>query len=169
MTEQPSEDQVKKLFEELATAPRRLFELCSGVSALKLQAPIAEEKWTPLQIIQHLVGCDKEALLPRIEKMLAVDNPDLAVYDQDAWMRVHGAVNDRKAVALIDEFARLREKSAILLFDLSLEQWLRRGQHEELGEVTILDLCRYFARHDSHHYQQIARFTDPSNQSVESG
>lgn len=169
MTESPTIDQVKKLFEELATAPRRFFELCSGVSTITLQRPIADGKWTPLQIIQHLVGCDREALLPRIEKMLATDNPELPAYDQDAWMRMHGSVNDRMAVQLIDEFARLREKSSILLFDLSLDQWLRRGRHEELGELTILDLCQKFTRHDTHHYQQIAHSIDPSNRSVESG
>lgn len=169
MTEAPTVEQIKKLFEEFATAPRRFFELCSGVPAIKLQRPVADGKWSPLQIIQHLVGCDKEALLPHIESMLAVDNPDLPAYDQDAWMRMHGSVNDRMAVQLIDEFARLREKSSILLFDLSLDHWLRRGQHEELGEITILDLCRNFTLHDTHHYQQIARFIDPSDAGAESG
>ena len=168
MTEVVTEDLVKELFEKFATAPRRLFELCSGVSQLKLQAPIADGKWTSLQIIQHLVGCDREALLPRIEKMLAEDNPELPAYDQDAWMKIHGAVSDRLAVQLIDEYARLREKSSIMLFDLNLEQWLRPGQHEEMGRITILKLCEYFSRHDAHHYQQIARFLDPSHQSVES-
>jgi hypothetical protein len=168
MTEDPTDEDLKKLFEELATAPRRLFELCSGVSATHMSMPIAPQKWTPLQIIQHLVGCDKEALLPRIEKMLASDHPDLPAYDQDAWMAIHGSVIEIRPVQLIDEFARLREKSSILLFDLSADQWKRSGTHEERGHITIFELCTYFARHDAHHIQQIARFIEPLNQSVES-
>ena len=157
MSDTPTEDEIKAIFEGLATAPRRIFELCSGVAPGELRSPIAEGKWSPLQIIQHLIGCDREALLPRIEKMLATDNPELPAWDQDAWMRMHGSVSERKAVELIDELARLREKSVSILFDLSVEQWQRTGQHGDWGETSIFELCKYFVKHDTLHYQQIAQ------------
>ena len=47
--------------------------------------------------------------------------------DSEAWMQQYGDVRDVKVVTLIDEYARLREKSAMLLFDLTPEEWLRTG------------------------------------------
>lgn len=156
MTDAPTVEEIKKLFERLATAPRLLFEVCSGASSTRLARPVAPGKWSPLQIIRHLIGVDREAFLPRIEKMLAEDNPFLPAWDQDAWMKQYGDVRDTKAVTLIDEYARLREKIAVMIFDLSPEEWLRTGEHEERGPITIYSLCAYFADHDEHHRRQIA-------------
>jgi uncharacterized damage-inducible protein DinB len=157
VTPDPTKDEIKALFERLATAPRRLFEVCSGASPERMRQPIGPGKWTPLQLIQHMVGCDREALLPRIEKMLAWDDPEIPRWDEDQWMRVHGQVHDRKPVSLIDEFARLREKAVVILFDLSVEEWLRTGRHEQFGSITIYSLAQHFADHDDHHQAQIAR------------
>ena len=151
-----TEAEVKDVFERLAGSPRMLFELCSGASPERMARPMAPGKWSPLQVIAHLVGCDREALLPRIEKMLTEEHPFLARYNQDLWMKQYGDVYNRKAVSLLDEFARLREKSMVLLFDLGLDSWHRTGQHEEMGKITIYDLALYFVEHDEHHRHQIA-------------
>jgi uncharacterized damage-inducible protein DinB len=153
-----TKDEIKVLFERLATAPRYLFEVCSGAAPERMNQPLAAGKWSPIQVIQHLIGCDKEALLPRIEKMLNDDNPILPAYDQDLWMKQYGDVYNRKPISLMDEYARLREKSVMLLFDLEVEDWLRTGGHEELGTITIYDLAAYFADHDEHHRRQLAAF-----------
>ena len=151
-----TEAEVKEVFKQLVEAPRNLFEVCSGTSPERLIRPLAPGKWSPLQVIQHLIGCDREALLPRVEKILNEDHPFLARYDQDLWMKQYGDVYNRKAVSLLDEYARLREKTAVLLFDLDLASWHRTGQHEERGSITLYDLAHYFALHDAHHRQQIA-------------
>jgi uncharacterized damage-inducible protein DinB len=161
-TPDASSDRCRAVFERLAATPRQLFELCSGADPARLSTPIAPGKWTPLQIIVHLIGCDREALLPRIEKMLAETDPFLAAYDQDRWMRMYGHVDDRKAVVLLDEYARIREKSVIMLFDLSPEEWQRGGRHEEWGPTTIYDLAVYFADHDDHHRAQLERHLKPA-------
>lgn len=157
MNVSPGVEDLKSVLERLASQPRALFEICSGAGRARLAQPVAPGKWSPLQIIQHLTGCDREALLPRIEKMLAEDHPFLPAYDQDRWMAQHGAVHDHQAVVLINEFARLREKSVILLFDLSREEWLRTGHHEERGQITLYDLAVHFAAHDESHRRQIAQ------------
>lgn len=153
-----TEAEVKAVFERLAGAPRLLFEVCSGASPERMNRPLAAGKWSPLQVIAHLVGCDREALLPRVEKILAEEHPFLARYDQDLWMKQYGDVYNRKAVSLLDEFARLREKTSVLLFDLDLAGWHRTGQHEERGSMTLFDLASYFADHDQHHRRQILDF-----------
>lgn len=156
MNASPGALDFKRVFERLASQPRILFEICSGADRARLAQPIAPGKWSPLQIIQHLSGCDREALLPRIEKILSEDNPPLPAFDAQRWMVHHGAVHDRQAVVLLDEFARLREKSVILLFDLSADEWLRTGRHEERGSITLYELTERFARHDERHRMQIA-------------
>lgn len=151
-----TEAEVKAVFQQLVEAPRLLFEVCSGASPERMIRPPMPGKWSPLQVITHLVGCDREALLPRVEKILNEDHPFLARYDQNLWMKQYGDVYNRKAVSLLDEYARLREKTAVLLFDLDLASWHRTGQHEERGTITLYDLVRYFADHDVHHRRQIA-------------
>ena len=94
--------------------------------------------------------------MPRIEKMLAEEDPFLPAYDQDLWMQQHGDVHDRMAVVLLNEFALLREKVAVMLFDLEVEQWIRTGRHEERGQITIFELCAYMTDHDDLHRSQIA-------------
>lgn len=157
MTLEPTKEEIKLLFERLATSPRRFFELCSGAAPERLALPIAPGKWTPLQILRHLTGCDREALLPRIEKILAESDPFLPNWDQDRWMKQNGDVRNMKAVQLIDEWARLREKIALTLFDISPEQWTRTGRHEVRGSVTLYQLCLSNADHDDEHSRQISR------------
>ena len=150
-------EDLKSVLERLASQPRALFEICSGAGHARLAQPVAPGKWSPLQIIRHLTGCDREAFLPRIEKILGEEDPLLPAFDAEQWMVYHGIVQDRKAVVLLDEFARLREKSVILLFDLSQEDWLRTGRHEERGRITLYDLAVHFAAHDESHRKQIAQ------------
>jgi hypothetical protein len=38
---------------------------------------------------------------------------------------------------------------------LTAEQWLRVGEHEEFGPVTLLQQASYFARHDHSHLGQV--------------
>lgn len=156
MTITPTIEELKALFERLASAPRLLFEVCSGAPPERMTMPLAPGKWTPHQIIKHLTSCDREALLPRIEKMLAEDDPFLPGFDQDEWMKKFGDVRGSITVVLLDEYARLREKVSIMLFDLEPAQWLRPGRHEAWGPITIHSLCVHFAQHDEHHRKQIA-------------
>jgi hypothetical protein len=154
---EPTREEIQTVFERVATAPRRFFELCSGAVPERLALPIAPGKWTSLQILRHLAGCDREALLPRIEKILAQTDPLLPIWDQDLWMKHHGDVRNVRAVQLLDEWARLREKIALTLFDLSLEQWARTGRHERRGSLTLFQLCCLNADHDDLHWRQISR------------
>jgi hypothetical protein len=155
VSEGPTPEAIKSLFERLASAPRRFFELCSGADERRMAASLGPGKWSPLQILRHLEGCDREALLPRIERILAEDDPFLPAWDQDLWMKHHGHVNHLRAVLLLDEWARLREKIAVTLFDLDVEAWRRTGRHEVRGQLSLYELCRYFADHDDSHYRQI--------------
>jgi hypothetical protein len=156
LSEAPTPDEIKALFERLATSPRRFFELCSGASPDRMARPMAPGRWTPLQILRHLAACDREALLPRIEKILAEDDPLLPDWDQDGWMKQHGDVRGASPVQLIDEWARLREKVALTLFDLTPEQWVRTGRHEVRGSLTLYELCLSNADHDDEFSRQIA-------------
>ena len=158
MSEVPDPESIKSLFERLATAPRRYFELCSGADARRMASPLAPGKWSPRQVLRHLTGCDREVLLPRIERILDQDDPILPAWDQNLWMRQYGDVNHLRSVILLDEWARLREKVAVLLFDLGLDQWQRTGRHEVRGTQSLFDVCTHFAGHDDHHYRQIERY-----------
>lgn len=158
MSPEPTEIQIRDLFERLATAPRRFFELCTGVAPDRLATPLGPGQWSPLQVLRHLAGRDRETLLPCVEKILAEADPLLPHWDENTWMKQHGDVQSTRAVQLIDEWARLREKIAVTLFDLSPGEWARTGRHEVRGPLTLYEFCCSNADHDDEHYRRLARY-----------
>ncbi len=60
---------------------------------------------------------------------------------------------------LLDEFARLRQESLKQLDDFKLtpELLAKRGQHPELGVVTLSQLLATWVVHDLNHLAQIVR------------
>jgi hypothetical protein len=92
-----------------------------------------------------------ESLLAgRVRQILEQDRPRLA--GLAAWTaELEGASTE-------DMFRRFREsRQATIgrLSGLNAEQWLRIGEHEEFGPVTLLQQASYFARHDHSHLGQV--------------
>ena len=92
-----------------------------------------------------------ESLLSgRVRQILEQDRPRLA--GLAAWA---AALDQATAEEMFRTFRESRRETVARLRTLKPDQWLRIGEHEEFGPVTLLQQASYFARHDHSHLGQV--------------
>jgi len=55
---------------------------------------------------------------------------------------------------VLQQYSSSRQAMVICLSHLVAEDWWRTGQHDEFGQVTLLQQASYFARHERSHFPQ---------------
>ncbi len=109
--------------------------------------------WTTRDIMVHLADMELVRSV-RIRMMLAEDNPVLFGTDEDLWQRrLYYLWRSPEAALTLFEMARF--STAEILGQCGRETWLRRGQHPEDGEITVLELVERGIRHVAEHVDQI--------------
>lgn len=121
-----------------------------GLSDDQMTVAPAPGEWSMREGLHHLLVT--EVLLSgRVRQILESDRPRLA--GLAAWgERLEG---DLPADAIFHRFRQSREATIQRLRKLTLDEWLRQGEHEEFGTVTLLQQASYFARHDHSHLAQL--------------
>jgi hypothetical protein len=84
------------------------------------------------------------------------DNPMIVGYNQEALARERNYKNADFRASLAS-FNALRRQTISELSRLTPEQWQPRGQHTELGQITIFAQAIHHVAHDAIHCAQIAR------------
>lgn len=135
--------------------PATLAHLIDGVSGQQLGHQPSPDKWSIVEILAHLAE-DELATSWRYRQMIEHDGETLPGFDQELWARLgnYATWNVRDAFEL---FRLLREANLRMLSALSPEEWERRGNHVERGNLTVRELARHMAAHDVNHIQQIER------------
>jgi hypothetical protein len=133
----------------LRATPGLLEGLLAGLSPEAMSIQEAPGEWSMREAIHHYL-ITESLLAGRVRQILEQDRPRLA--GLAAWTaELEGASTE-------DMFRRFREsRQATIgrLSGLNAEQWLRIGEHEEFGPVTLLQQASYFARHDHSHLGQV--------------
>ena len=141
--------------EVMAATPELLREAVRDLSEKNLSTPEAENKWSVLQVVQHLA--DSELVYGyRIRLIVAEEKPAIPGYDQNKWatnLRYNGAaVSDALADLTAMRVMNLRWVRG--LTDDELDRW---GMHSERGEESVRHIVRLLAAHDLVHLNQIER------------
>jgi uncharacterized damage-inducible protein DinB len=139
------------------TAPERLREALSGLTADQLRARPIPGKWSIVEIAVHLT--DSELMgATRIRLALAEPGASLVVYDQTRWAEAFRYVDAspaevEQAIAL---FGAVRAATAPLFHSVSGDDWERRyALHPEFGTLTLRALLELYADHGDRHIAQI--------------
>ena len=115
------------------------------------------ESWSPFDVLGHFIHGEKTDWIPRARIILehGATQP-FESFDRFAQFE---ASQGKTLRALLDEFATLRQKNIAALRALNLQpsDFARKGQHPELGEVTLGQLIATWATHDLDHLNQIVR------------
>jgi hypothetical protein len=149
-------DTRQDLLDAFAAMPDTLHGVLRGCT--HEQAAVArggDENWSVVEVICHLRDTEENAL-SRMRLMRDEENPGLAAYDQEAWAIERNYPAERLETA-VAAFLQLRATYLAELAVLSEEAWLRRGQHEEQGDITIHNHTLHVVSHDAIHLAQIAR------------
>jgi DinB superfamily len=140
----------------LAQTASRLAEIVRTHPATVLRTRPFEGKWTPNEIIGHLV--DGEWVYGyRARLILCEDNPAILGMDQEQWVAGQRH-NDREPSELVETFRTLRELNLTWWKRMSPADLTRSGQHNERGPETLAVMGRMLAGHDLSHLDQIARY-----------
>jgi FMN phosphatase YigB (HAD superfamily) len=110
-------------------------------------------EWRLTEILCHLRDVEREVNLPRLNKILADDNPFLTAAVSDAWVseRQYARQDGRQALR---EFTSAR-KQALSLLDPLKDEWLRPARHAIFGPTTLKEQTGILAGHDRAHIQQV--------------
>ncbi|MFC0190125.1 DinB family protein [Fictibacillus aquaticus] len=143
--------------EVLERTPQTLEYFLSGLSKCWLQSNEGEGTWNAVEVIDHLIECEKTNFLPRIESILEEGGPKpFPSFDRFAHLNQESEASLAQRLA---EFKSLRasnlDKLQLLINpQIHLEQ---TGLHPEFGEVKLRELLSTWVAHDLTHISQITR------------
>jgi hypothetical protein len=131
----------------LAAAPDLIAEAMHGVQ------PDEREGWSPAEVATHLA--DTEVVTGwRMRQILAVDEPEIQPYDQEAWVSaLH--YDKRDITVALESFAAARRANLEILRLLSEDDWERAYHHKEYGRLTLRQKIHHISDHDLAHLRQI--------------
>ncbi len=131
-----------------------LTEAPGVIAAALREAPAsARQGWSPHEVATHLA--DTEVVTGwRVRQILAVDEPDIQPYDQDAWVAALHYSSRDLALAL-EAFAAARRANVEILRLLSEAEWARAYHHSEYGRLTLRQKLQHISDHDLAHLRQI--------------
>ncbi|MDQ6747124.1 MAG: DinB family protein [Candidatus Dormibacteraeota bacterium] len=138
--------------EAMSGMPMALRELVVDAGE-HLRARPAEGEWSALELVGHML--DAEVVVgSRLRQILAEDRPQLAGFDQDAWVRAQRH-NEADPEALLEALTALRPLTVSLYRGLSEGNRDRVGIHAERGPESLRTVYRMLAGHDIFHLNQV--------------
>lgn len=142
------------LIDAIRVLPSQLEQAVAGLSDEQLDFRPAPGEWSVRQIVHHVADSHMNSFI-RCKWLLTEDNPTIKPYDQDvcAELADYQPPVDLSLMLLKGLHARW----VALFASLTPEQWSRRGQHPESGEITLDSLLDYYAWHGQNHIEQIER------------
>jgi hypothetical protein len=141
----------------LERTPRVLRELLAGLPDFWIRTTEGPETWSPFDVVGHLIHGERTDWLPRTEIIMTEGEArPFTPFDRFAQFE---ASRGQRLEDLLDTFAELRGANLARLRSLGLdaEDLRRRGQHPELGSVSLEQLLATWVAHDLSHIGQIVR------------
>jgi uncharacterized damage-inducible protein DinB len=134
----------------LAEGPGEVEVAIQGLSEEQMRQTPRPGEWAIRSVLAHILIA-QGLLAARVPKILAEDSPSLQ--GVAAW-----AVTDQASLSageLLKQYRSSREETVNRLKSISAQDWWRTAQHDEFGQVTLLQQASYFARHERTHLPQI--------------
>lgn len=145
----------KHLFKRTSSTPVVVEALLRGLSQQKLlQKP--DKSFSLHEHIWHLADLESVAVGPRIKALLEQDTPLLADFpgDEVAMRRNYHTLPLQEAFAT---FSHARLQNLWILSGVGPADWMRRGEQEGVGIVSLVDIFRAMAVHDDDHVTDIKK------------
>jgi len=135
---------------------RGVFEsLVRGVRLEQARWKPSPDKWSMLEVINHLYDEEREDFRQRIELVLADPKQRWPPIDPQNWV-ITRAYNERDLDTSLNNFFAEREKSLAWLTQLSSPNWQNSNEGPN-GTLTAGDLLASWLAHDFLHIRQLAR------------
>lgn len=143
------------LLAQLEAMPAFLSEAFAGLSEVQARAPGPGDAFAPVEHCWHLADLEREGFGARIRRLLGEQRPFLPDFDGARLARERRYRTLSLALGL-EAFRRARAETLRRLRALAPEEWLRAGEQEGVGPVSLCDLPALMAGHDASHREEIA-------------
>ena len=140
----------------LAETPQALARLIEGRSAEQLRRRPFPGKWTPTEILGHLLD-SVWVFGYRVRTILCDERPRIVPMDQERWV-AEQRHNERDGHELLSEFTTLRRINLALWRRIPKDALARVGVHAERGGESLGLMLRMEAGHDRSHIDQLDRY-----------
>jgi hypothetical protein len=143
----------RDLIEQYAAGAGKLRASIAGLGRKELGAFPVPGTWSIQQIVLHMMDSDLIAS-DRMKRVAAEENPTLIGYDETAFAKnlPYGDVDPQLAC---DIFEKNRLMTAEILRRLPDAAFVRTGNHNERGPVSLADLVETYVGHLEHHLKFI--------------
>ncbi len=137
--------------------PRVLESLLGDLPPEWATANEGGDSWSPFDVVGHFIQGERTDWIPRAGIILK-HGPSKPFEPFDRFAQFE-ASKGKKLRDLLDTFAALRQENIAALRAMNLQpgDFARKGQHPELGKVTLGQLIATWAAHDLDHLNQIVR------------
>src|SRR5882672_4250054 len=149
----PSDEQRKKLVEDIAQTPTALRAAVKGLSPQQIETPYRDGGWTVRQVVHHLPDSHLNAYL-RFKLALTEDQPTIKPYMEDRWAELQDTQSTplEVSLALLDS---LHTRWVRLLRSLKSADWKRNFLHPEMGAVSLEKSLALYSWHGQHHVAHV--------------
>ena len=137
----------------LRELPARARAAVADLSRERLDTPYREGGWTARQVIHHLADSHLNAFV-RAKLALTEDEPELKVWDENAWAALPDSTTAPVAGSL-EILDGVHARLVLLLSALDARGFQRAGRHQQRGRVRVADLLDIYAWHGAHHLRQV--------------
>lgn len=135
---------------------RAVFEgLARGVSSEQARWKPSPDKWSMLEVINHLYDEEREDFRQRLELVLADPMQSWPPIDPRTWVITRG-YNERELDTSLNNFLAERENSLAWLRQLSEPDWQCSNEGPN-GVLSAGDLLASWLAHDFLHVRQLTR------------
>ncbi|HEY2955976.1 MAG TPA: DinB family protein [Candidatus Eisenbacteria bacterium] len=121
----------------------------------RFRVPPAPGRWSAVEALCHLRDADADIFLPRLERVLSEERPEVPDVDMTAWESTR-RYRDASPAAALEAWRAARTRLVARLAPLTPREWSRIGFHSVRGPYPLADMVRYWADHDLSHRRQIA-------------
>ena len=141
-------DPNKMLPEVLSDGFEDIYDFFEGVPENKLKKSYAPDKWTILEVFQHLIDTER-IFAYRVLCIVRADQNRLAGFEQDRYVD-YAHANDRSLQSLLAEYEAVRGASLSLFENLNEEELFRKGNVSG-NELSARAAAFIIAGHELHH------------------
>lgn len=146
----------KLLIDRLETSRGVILALVSRVNEEHARWKPAPDRWSIVEVVNHLLDEEREDFRARIEATLRDPAQEWAPIDPQGWVRDR-RYQDRPVAPSLQNFLAEREQSLRWLRSLESPAWDNAHSHPLFGTMRAGDLLTSWVAHDLLHIRQIAR------------
>jgi len=139
----------------LENSAKKIESLLNGVTQEQAKWKPHPEKWSILEVINHLYDEEKDDFRKRVDLTLHFQEMEWPGIDPVGWVQSHDYYN-KEYKQSVENFLNERNNSLEWLKALQYPDWERVYQHPILGPLAAGDLLAAWATHDYLHIRQLS-------------